>query len=320
VRLVFFGSGAFGLPTLERLAQAHELALVVSQPDRPAGRGRGSAPTPVAVWARERALPLRTPERVNDPQERDAIRQVGADAWVVIAFGQKLSPELLADRFAINLHASLLPRWRGAAPINAAILAGDEETGDTVITLADRMDAGLILAQSRRRLDPAWTAGDLHDILAADGPELVLRVLNDCADDRLSAREQDESLVTIAGKHSRRDAWVDFTDSAEACRRRIHAFSPRPGVTAAIAGEQVRLLRARVEPGAEAEAPVHQQGSAAPPGALLDPASGLVACAGAGSLRLLEVQPAGKRPMAWAAYALGRRLDPGAMVEGRVSC
>lgn len=309
MRIVFFGSGAFGLPTLERLADAHEVALVISQPDRPAGRGRASTPTPISALARERGLPVLTPPNVNQPVVLETIRAIDADAWVVIAFGQKLSQGLLADRFAINLHASLLPRWRGAAPINHAILAGDRETGNSVITLAERMDAGLVLGQSRRPMDAAWTTGDLHDLLAADGPDLVLRVLADHEAGRVDGVVQDESLVTLAGKLSRADAWVDFTDTAEECRRRIHGLSPWPGVTVGFAGQEMKLLRAAVEASATGE-----------PGTLADPDPGVVACGGGTGLRLVEVQPAGRRPMAWEDYARGRRPERGAALQGRTPC
>src|SRR5258705_3491243 len=153
MRLLFFGSGAFGLPTLERLAAQHQILAVITQPDRPAGRGGRSTPTPIGAWVAEHlpGTPTFKPPKINDPFIIQQIRAIGrpdasgADAWVVIAFGQKLPRALLDGVFAINLHASLLPRWRGAAPINAAILAGDTQTGNSVITLADRMDAGLIL-------------------------------------------------------------------------------------------------------------------------------------------------------------------------------
>jgi methionyl-tRNA formyltransferase len=154
VNLVFLGSGAFGLPTLIALSRTHTLRAIISQPDRPAGRGGALTPTPVSAFAPRLlpTIPLHKPERINDAAAQ--IRAYNADAWVVIAFGQKLGPALLDGVFAINLHASLLPRWRGAAPINAAILAGDARTGNSVITLAQRMDSGQILAQSECPIDP----------------------------------------------------------------------------------------------------------------------------------------------------------------------
>lgn len=317
MKLVFLGSGAFGLPTLEALARDHDVAMVVTQPDRKAGRGGKLTPTPVGTWAAENLpdVPLLKPERINEPAITDTIRAVEADAWVVIAFGQKLGTALLKSRFAINLHASLLPRWRGAAPINAAILAGDEITGNSVITLAERMDAGLILGQSERPIDPTITTGELHDLLAGDGPELVEHVLDGHMARTLDPRKQDESAVTLAGKLSRADAWIDLADSAESCRRRINGLSPWPGVQAVLDGQPVKLLRAGViEMPASTTAP-HAH---AAPGELIDAAEGHFAT-GESVLQILEIQPTGKRPMRWPDYARGRAITKGAMLTAAPS-
>lgn len=324
--VVYFGSGAFGLPTLAALAREHRVRAIVTQPDRPAGRGRALTPNPVAAWAAEHLagchglsrepgeghappdagpISLIQPDRVNDPATVAQIRAFPADAWVVIAFGQKLGRDLLADRFAINLHASLLPRWRGAAPIHHAVLAGDAQTGNSVITLADRMDAGLVLGQSHRDIPPDQTTGQLHDALAADGPELVLGVLDAHARGDLRPTQQDESLVTLAGKLSRDDAALDFTQPADACSRRINALSPWPGVSVSLDADRLKLLRAA--PADSATPPAEH-----PPGTLVDPDGGLVACGDGHLLRLLEVQPAGGRAMAWVEFARGRRPLPGA--------
>lgn len=307
MRLVFLGSGAFGLPTLRALARAHEIALVVSQPDRPAGRGSKLTPTPIAGFAESDlpGVPLLKPENINDEAVRETVRAFDADAWAVIAFGQYLGSKLIADRFAINLHASLLPRWRGAAPINAAVLAGDTVTGNSVITIAKRMDAGLVLGQSRREIEPTQTAGELHDLLAEDGPALVDGVLRAHATGTLSPVEQDESLVTIAGKMTKADGWIDFAESADACRWRIHGLTPWPGVTAIYAGQPLKLLRAGPS----------EDRTDAPPGVIVNAGAGLVACGGGTTLRLLEVQPPGKRGMEWAAFANGRRLGEGDRLE-----
>jgi len=313
MNLVYFGAGAFGLPTLDRLAEHHRLLAVVTQPDRPAGRGKSMTPTPVGARAAEIAahVPLLKPASVNEADMAGRLRSLGAEAWVVIAFGQKLSRALLDGIFAINLHASLLPRWRGAAPINAAILAGDAETGNSVITLADRMDAGLVLGQSRRPIEPSHTAGDLHDLLASDGPALVERVLADRAAGTLEMVQQDESQVTLAPKLSAADRWVDFRQPAEQCRRRVHGLTPWPGVSADLDGLSLKLLRAQVvEEGAESVA-----------GKLVDRARGVVACGAGTALRLLEVQPAGRRPMSWADFARGRSIPEGATLDGgRAPC
>ena len=303
MNLVFLGSGSFGLPTLEALARSHRITGIVTQPDRPAGRGGRLTPTPIGEWAAANLpeVPLLKPENVNDPGVLARVRGFAADAWVVIAFGQKLSPPLLADRFAINLHASLLPRWRGAAPINWAILAGDAETGNSVISLAERMDAGLVYGQSKRAIEPQHTAGELHDLLASDGPGLVMRVLEGHARGVARGEAQDESRVTLARKLRREDATIDVRATAEESRRRVHGLTPWPGVTMSLAGEPLKLLRV-----AALDEP-HR----AAPGTVLDASRGTIAC-GAGVLRLLEVQPPGKRPMAWSDYARGRKFEPGA--------
>mgnify|MGYP001796426937 CR=1 FL=1 len=305
--LLFFGSGAFGLPTLLARSVRHTVRAIVTQPDRPSGRGKRQAATPIAEWAAEHApaIDLYKPERVNEASIRDTLRATPAEAWVVIAFGQKLGSKLLADRFSMNLHASLLPRWRGAAPIHAAILGGDSETGNSVITLADRMDAGEVLGQSHRPIDPTLTAGEMHDLLADDGPELVLDVLSRFDAGMLEPQTQDESLVTLASKLSKADGVLDFTQPAEALRRRVHGLTPWPGVAVSLASVRLKLLR--VEPGPA----VSEQA----PGRLADAAEGLVSCAGESSLRLLEVQPAGKRAMPWSAFVAGRSIEPGVVLE-----
>ena len=308
--IVFLGSGEFGLPTLRHLASEHSVHAVVTQPDRPAGRGGQLTPTPIAAWAEEHlpGVPVLKPGRINEPEVVDRVRAFPADAWVVIAFGQKLGRELAADRFAINLHASLLPRWRGAAPIHAAILAGDALTGNSVITLADRMDAGLVLGRSERVVERGQTAGELHDLLAADGPELVERVLSEHRAGSLRPQTQDEAMVTIAPKLSRADGWIDFSASAEDCQSRVHGLTPWPGVTVSFRDAPLKLLRVRLvdgpSPGAE-------------PGTVIDGESGHVACGSGTVLELAEVQPPGKRAMSWADFSRGRVVKAGERFAGR---
>lgn len=314
MRLVYFGSGAFGVPTLAALSQRHQIAAIVTQPDRPAGRGHKLSPTPIAEWASAHspATPVLKPEKSSDPAVVAAIRGYNADAFVVIAFGQKLSSALLDRMFAINLHASLLPRWRGAAPINAAILAGDPESGNSVITLADRIDAGLILGQSRRPVAPSTSAGELHDLLAGDGPDLVLEVLARHASGTLAPIKQDESLVTIAPKLSRKDAWIDFNAPAQSARARVHAFNPWPGVTVTFAGKPLKLHRVE----AADYLPKQEPRTSGAPGQLLDASAGLVACGGGTTLRLIEVQPPGGKPMPWESFARGHHPQAGDLFQG----
>ncbi len=310
MRVVFLGSGEFGLPTLKLLSEKHEVVGVVSQPDRPAGRGGKLTPTPIAAWAAQNLAgkPLIKPENVNEAEIPAKVRGLGFDVMVVIAFGQKLAPPLLDGVRAINLHASLLPRWRGAAPINWAVLGGDKVTGNSVISLADRMDAGLIYAQSRREIQLDSTAGELHDQLSADGPPLVGGVLDAFAAGTAVGQTQDESLKTRAPKLSREMAVIDFAGSPEECRRRINGLSPWPGVTVRFRGEGLKISKATIG-----------EGSGGHAGAILDTAQGLVAC-GEGVLRLIEVQPPGKRAMAWRDFANGHGVKSQEVMNGGPPC
>lgn len=303
MNVILFASGAFAIPSLDAIAAHHHIPLIVTQPDRPAGRGLQLTPNPLAAHAATHypSIPLLKTANASAHADLLTIRDTHTDAFVVIAFGQKLSPDLLRDRFAINLHASLLPRWRGAAPIHHAILAGDTTTGNSVITLADRMDAGLILAQASRPIAPTITTSELHDALAREGAPLILETLANFASDTLSPHTQNEKLVTLAPKISRELAHIDpATQSADHCRRIINALSPRPGVAATLGPHPLKLLRA-------ASFPPNSQST---PGSLINPAQGLIACADHSALQLLDVQPPGKSPMPWNDFARGRALSP----------
>lgn len=296
LKLLFAGSGAFGLPTLKRLAEAHEVVRVYTQPDKPAGRGKKLQPTPIAQWATAAGLDVvRTPKFNDEPLPE-------ADALVVIAFGQKISQaQANAPRLgAMNLHASRLPRYRGAAPIHHALLNGETVVGNSVIRLAERMDAGAILGQSELPVDEAETTGELHDRLAADGPDLVMKVLDQLAAGTAIEEQQDEAQATAAGKLSREDATLDFTNPAIALADQINAFSPWPGCRIDVAGKVVTLLRA-----------THELGDAEP--GTID-ADGLIGTAD-GRLRILELQPSGKKPMPLKSYRNGRPWNAGMRVQ-----
>lgn len=323
MRLVFFGSGAFGLPTLEFLVarpDQYEIALVVSQPDKPAGRQRRLTPTPVAEWAAAHALECIKPERVNEPEMVERIRSLDADAFVVIAFGQKIGTGLLAPvesaaspvesaasqslghglgrPLAINLHGSLLPAYRGAAPIQRAMMDGCTTTGVSIITLAQRMDAGDILTTESTAIRSDETAGELHDRLALLGPGAMARVLNEYRAGALRPQAQDESRATQAAKLTKAEGTTRFDRPAASVRASIHGLNPWPGCTVRLDGAAVRLVRVRDWP---------DERHRAEPGTILD--SLHIACS-PGGIEIVEIQPEGGRPMSLAAYCNGREWKP----------
>jgi methionyl-tRNA formyltransferase len=311
MRITFLGAGEFGLPTLRALHASHDVVMVVSQPDRPAGRKRVLTPTAISRFAGEHGLPLLKPDNVNEPDVMAKVHAADADAMVIVAFGQYLKQALVDQPRlgAMNLHASLLPRWRGASPINATLLNGDAQAGNTIIRIAKQMDAGAMLGQQSVDVDPLQTAGELHDHLAAMGPTLVFDVLEQLEAGTAQEVEQDDHLATLAPKLSKADGYVDWQQDATTIRQRVHGLTPWPGVTAFWApssngGDRHRLQLRRVE-----DLPQHSH--AKPPGTLISD-TGLVAAA-TGAVRLLEVQPPGKRTMTWDDYARGHNIVPGAM-------
>ncbi|MCE2884496.1 MAG: methionyl-tRNA formyltransferase [Planctomycetaceae bacterium] len=305
MRIVFFGSGAFGVPTLEALVARHEVVLVVSQPDRPAGRGKVMTPTPIATRAAELGLRVVKPEDVNEATMRDEIRALGADAWVVIAFGQKLSRELLDGIFAINLHGSLLPAYRGAAPIQRAVMDGCPETGVSVISLAERMDAGLVYATASQPIGPASTSDEVHDQLSLLGPAVIEDVLARHAAGTLVGALQDESKATRARKLSKSEATIDLAEvDASTARARINGLNSWPGCAVLIGDVAVKLLRV--------EACAGEGGGPRLPGVFGD---GGVIATRSGAIRVIEIQPIGKRAMPIAEFLSGRAKLVGSPVR-----
>lgn len=306
LRIIFAGSGEFGLPTLRALlASHHQVVQVVTQPDRPAGRGRGVTATPIGKFADESGVPcIRTGNINAEPLPE-------ADLMVVIAFGQKISPEKVNDPRlgSVNLHASRLPRYRGAAPINWAILNGDPISGNSVIRLADRMDAGAILAQSSLTIGEVETAGELHDRLAQDGVGLILKVIEDLAAGVAVEQPQDESQATIAPKLSRESARLDFARPAGEVARRIRGLYPWPGCRVKICdAEGTELSRLRLVRAREKE----DDDDRWLPGEITS--AGTIR-AGRDTIELLECQPDGGKPMPIEAYRRGHRWQAGLRLQ-----
>ncbi len=293
MRLAFFGSPSFAVPALRALhAAGHDIACVYSQPPRPAGRGHAVAQSPVHAAAVELGLPMRTPARVrNDIAEHAAFAALNLDAAVVAAYGLILPPAMLtAPRHdCLNIHASLLPRWRGAAPIQAAILAGDAESGITIMRMEEGLDTGPMLLRESVPITPHTTAATLHDALSELGARLILDALRDWP----TPIPQPEDGVTYAAKLTREDGKLDFTQPADMLDRRVRALTPWPGTFAQIGGETLKILAASPVPGTGA------------PGTILD-AQFTVAC-GHGALRLTRVQRPGRPAVPGDAYLRGLR-------------
>jgi methionyl-tRNA formyltransferase len=306
LKLIFAGAGEFGLPTLRALIEAgHEIVLVVSQPDRAAGRGRKLTPTPIAQFAIERGLALLRTANINDE------KLPAADVLVVIAFGQKIAEHVTNHPRlgAVNLHGSRLPKFRGAAPVHAAILAGEETTGNSIIRLAQKMDAGNVLAMSELPIGELETAGELHDRLAVDGAPLMLRVLDDLARGRATETPQNHAQATLAPKLSRDSAKIDWTRPAADIARQIRGMHPWPACHVRIIDEEAirelaraTLVRARLTT-AKGESRVgHIEWSGA-------------ITTGDGAIEIVELQPEGGRIMPLSAFRNGHPWKPGMHVE-----
>ena len=291
------GSPAFAVPELRALhAAGHVIVAVYCQPPRPAGRGQAMRRCAVQVAAEALGLAVRTPARLRqDAAAQAAFAALDLDAAVVAAYGLILPPAMLAaPRLGcLNIHASLLPRWRGAAPIQAAILAGDATTGITIMQMDAGLDTGPLLLHAAVPITAATTAAALHDMLAELGAGLILRVL----DAPPSPVPQPAAGATYALKLMRADGRLDWTQDALALARRVRALNPWPGTFCLADGAMLKVLAASAEPGT------------GEPGTVLDAA--LLVAAGAGALRLLVVQAPGRAPLAAEAFLRGRRIPPG---------
>ena len=300
MRIVFIGTGEIGVPTLRALLDSgHEVVAVITQPDKPVGREQRIEPPPIkkALIGRARPLgaPIFQPARIKDPQIVEELRRLKADVTVVVAYGQILPRDVLEiPRLAcLNLHASLLPRWRGAAPVQAAIAAGDYETGITVMYMDEGLDTGDILLQRSVEILPNDTGGSLHDRLAQIAPEALLESLRLLAAGNAPRIPQDNARASYAPKLKREHGQIDWSESAEAIERKIRACNPWPGAFMKVDSQNLKVFFALV---------VDLNGQ---PGEILRSDKDLIVAAGKGALSLAEVQLEGKRRMSAAEFLRG---------------
>jgi methionyl-tRNA formyltransferase len=309
MRIVYLGSGEFGLQCLNALAQSsHSLDFIVTQPPRQAGRGRKPTPTPVADWAKTHSVLFIETEDVNTPQMLQKIAGYKPDLIVVIAFGQKIGNELikLPPKGAINVHASLLPKYRGAAPINWAIISGETETGISIITLAEKMDAGEILGQFTTEIKPDETAKQLHDRLTKLAAPLLLETIDKIAEGPVIYTTQDHSKVTLAPKLKKSDGFLDFAESADVLQRKIRGLWPWPGASAIyVSKKTAKPLRVTI---AMAQA-VQTSNPARLQTGTLD--ENLNVVCGEDALKIVKIKPDGSGLMDFKDFVNGRQTRPG---------
>jgi methionyl-tRNA formyltransferase len=297
LRLVFMGTPEFAVPALEALAARHEVVCVLTRPPKPGGRGQRPRPSPVAARAEALGLPVRTPASLRGPEAAAELAALGAELAVVVAYGLIL-PQAVLDAFprgCLNIHASLLPRWRGAAPIQRALIAGDPETGVSIMAMEAGLDTGPVLIAEAVPIGPEDTAGTLHGRLAALGARLIVEALDWL--DALVPVPQPEAGVSYAMKIDKAEARVDWTRPAGEVDRLIRGLAPFPGAWAEVGGERVKLLLS---------APAAGEGA---PGTVLD--GRLTVACGEGAVRLLRLQRAGREAMEAEAFLRGHPLPPG---------
>jgi methionyl-tRNA formyltransferase len=308
LRIVFFGTPDFAIPALQSLHKSrHSIVCVVTQPDRARGRGHQSQPGPVKQFALEHALKTLQPERLRDEHFLEPLRALDADLGVVAAYGKILTDTVLATPKLglINVHGSLLPKYRGAAPIHRAIMAGEAETGVTIMRIVKALDAGPMIATAARPIGSAETSVEVERDLARLGAKVLVESVDAIAEGRAIETPQDDSRATYANKIERIDGVVDWAKPASAIHNQIRGLHPWPHAFSDLDGERTILLKSEVERGM-----LHRGG---PPGTVLEAhADRFVVQTGEDALRLVTLQREGRRPMAAREFLAGRRLQPGA--------
>lgn len=305
MKLIFMGSAAFAVPSLDALTRGpHEILEVVTQPDKPAGRGMRTHACVVAEFARSRGISLYQPKSVKVPEAIEHIGQMKPDLIVVVAYGKILPKALLEipPHGCVNVHASLLPRYRGAAPINWAIVNGESETGVTTQRIVEELDAGDILLSVKTKIDEAETADGLYDRLALMGADLLLETVDGIEKGTLKPIPQDPSQATFAPIIKKGDGHIDWSMSASSIYDRIRGFKPWPGSFSFLDGKQLKVIEA-----APAEMPASDE-----PGTIVECDKHLAVACGDGVLYLLEVQPEGRKSMPASDFLRGHRVQRGA--------
>lgn len=325
MRILYLGSPEFAVPPLEALLHAgYHIVGVVTQPDRPAGRKRVLTPPPVCLAAQQAGLPVFQPASLRDPAAVEQLAAFQPDIGIVAAYGEILRKAVLniPPLGYLNIHPSLLPRHRGPAPVSGAILAGDTETGVTIMQLGPGMDSGPIVVQERVPLPPDARAGPLTDDLFRLGAKKLIEVLPGYVNGQIVPHPQDDSQATITRMLKKADGEIDWTQPAVIIERLTRAYDPWPGAYTTWRGQNFAVLAARVheiglelEPEPEYEPGPEHEGSSAPPGTIIRLAQGPLVTTGSGLLELLEVQPAGKRPMDGRDWFNGQRDAMGQQFE-----
>ncbi|WP_456439377.1 methionyl-tRNA formyltransferase [Caldithrix abyssi] len=309
MKLVFMGTPDFARTSLKKLIHSpHEVVAVVTVPDKPRGRGQKVQPSPVKQLATELGLPVLQPAKLRDPQFVEQLKQFNADAFVVVAF-KILPPEVfnIPPKGAVNLHASLLPRYRGAAPINWAIINGETETGVTTILINERVDQGNMLLQKSVPITPDMTAGELHDLLAEIGADVLVETLNRLEANDIAPIKQDERLATRAPKITREICHLNFNQTAQKVHNWIRGLSPYPAAYCYWQGKLLKIFRSR---------PVSRLSDDVPPGTVVKVfKNGFTVKCASGAVDIFEVQVQGKRRMTVEDFLNGYHLQAGQLLE-----
>ncbi len=305
MKLVFMGTPDFSVAALDALSREHEIVCVYTRAPKEAGRGKKETKSPVHLWAEAYGVEVRTPKTLRHEDEQRKFRALDADVAVVAAYGLIL-PKPVLEAFpkgCINIHASLLPRWRGAAPIQRAIEAGDDRSGITIMKMDEGLDTGDMLLQGEVVITPETTGGLLHDALAAKGAELIVKALREW--DRITPQKQDDNLACYASKVEKEESRADFSVAAVVLERKIRAFNPYPAVYFEYGGERFKMLAAEALDGDAGMAP----------GSLVPNDTGILIQCGQGMLLVTQIQRQGKKAMSAAELLRGFRFEPGSLLQ-----